>query len=37
VSGLFFAGASTAPGNGVPLVLISAEQVERKVARHLGV
>jgi phytoene desaturase (3,4-didehydrolycopene-forming) len=37
VRGLFFAGASTAPGNGVPLVLISAEQVERKVARHLGV
>jgi phytoene dehydrogenase-like protein len=36
VAGLFFVGASTQPGNGVPLVLISAEQVARRVLRHIS-
>lgn len=33
VDGLFFTGASTQPGNGVPLVLISAEQAAAKAGR----
>ena len=31
VSGLYFAGASTAPGVGVPMCLISAELVVKRV------
>jgi phytoene desaturase len=30
-SGVYFVGASTVPGNGMPMVLISAELVERRV------
>jgi len=31
--GVYFVGASTAPGNGLPMVLISAENVEERLAR----
>ena len=31
INGLWFCGASTRPGNGVPLVLIGARQVARDV------
>jgi hypothetical protein len=31
VPGLFFVGASTRPGNGVPLVMISADLVTKRI------
>ncbi|KAI8467039.1 MAG: hypothetical protein J3K34DRAFT_387134 [Monoraphidium minutum] len=34
--GLFFVGASARPGNGVPLVMMGAEQCFGRVARALG-
>lgn len=36
VGGLYFVGASTAPGNGVPLALIGARLAARRVLRDLG-
>lgn len=36
VDGLFFAGASAQPGNGVPLVLISAQQAAAHALRWAG-
>ncbi len=34
--GIYFVGASTVPGNGLPMVLISAELVEERLARDFG-
>ena len=31
---LFFVGASTVPGNGLPMVLISAELVEQRLVQE---
>eukprot|EP00741_Cyanophora_paradoxa_P005323 tig00000880_g5162.t1 len=36
VGGLYFVGASTHPGNGVPLVLISSRLVVQRLLRDLG-
>jgi phytoene desaturase len=33
---VYFVGASTVPGNGLPMVLISAELVEERLERELG-
>ncbi len=33
---VYFVGASTVPGNGLPMVLISAELVEERLDRELG-
>ncbi|GMH91803.1 hypothetical protein TL16_g12160 [Triparma laevis f. inornata] len=35
-AGGYFVGASTSPGNGVPLVMIGARQVAEKVRRYLN-
>ena len=35
VEGLYFTGASTRPGNGVPLVMISADLVAQRVVKDL--
>lgn len=36
IEGLFFAGASTRPGNGVPLVMIGARQVAESIIERHG-
>jgi phytoene desaturase len=33
---VYFVGASTVPGNGLPMVLISAELVEQRLEREMG-
>lgn len=34
--GVYFVGASTVPGNGIPMVLISAELLQERIAREHG-
>ncbi len=36
VEGLYFVGASTRPGNGVPLCFISAKLTANRVLKDLG-
>jgi phytoene desaturase len=36
VEGLYFVGASTRPGTGVPLVTIGARLVAQRIGRELG-
>ncbi|MCS6829512.1 MAG: phytoene desaturase family protein [bacterium] len=34
--GVYFVGASTVPGNGIPMVLISAELVQQRIEQEVG-
>ncbi|MCS7310442.1 MAG: phytoene desaturase family protein [Armatimonadetes bacterium] len=34
--GVYFVGASTVPGNGIPMVLISAELVQQRICEEVG-
>lgn len=34
--GVYFVGASTVPGNGIPMVLISAELVQQRLSEEVG-
>ncbi len=36
IQGLFFVGASTRPGNGVPLVMMGAQLAAERVMQHLN-
>ncbi|GAQ81597.1 phytoene dehydrogenase [Klebsormidium nitens] len=36
IKGLFFTGASTRPGNGVPLVMIGAQLTAQRITEHLS-
>jgi phytoene desaturase len=35
-AGVYFVGASTVPGNGIPMVLISAELLQRRIQTEMG-
>lgn len=35
--GVYFVGASTVPGNGIPMVLISAELLQQRIEQETGV
>jgi phytoene desaturase len=37
VRNLFFVGASTQPGTGLPMVMLSARLVTERILRHAGV